>query len=213
MCLFFVGAWQTALAEAPPPPAEAPPAAEAPPQAAPRFRIVDAADAPGGWRVLDADGRVLDSAALATALQDEAALTRLRRDRTFARVTDGVLVGAGLGLAAGGIVAIALAGPPVETGERPDPIDYPEYPDWRTDADAWEGRMARADAHDEQVWTGVTFLTGAVLAGALIPLTGQDARARATHPALFWDRAELSRALTPAVSVAPDRVHLAWVLP
>ncbi|MES2645216.1 MAG: hypothetical protein V4850_37355 [Myxococcota bacterium] len=220
--LLLAAAWQIALAapdgtppsvaEVPSPAADAPPSDMPVPVEAPRFRIVDAPTR-GGWQVIDADGMALDSRALATALGDEASLAKLRRERTFAVVTDGVLIGAGLGLAAGGIFAITLAGPPVDIGTRPNPVDYPEYPDWRRDADAWEAKMASADARDERVWTGVTLLTGAVLAGALVPLTGQDARARATHPALLWDRANLSRALTPAVSVAPDRVRLAWVLP
>ncbi len=181
--------------------------------APPRFRIADAPSVPGGWQVLDRSDAALASGPLAAAIGDAEALARLRRDRVAARVADLSLVGAGLGLSGGGVYLITLAGPAEETGTRPDPLAYREWTDWRADTDDWEARMDTADRRDEQLWGGVTLLTGAFLAGALVPITGHEAQARAEHPALLWDRTTLLQRLTPTASVSPVQVQLAWVLP
>ena len=202
-------------ASAPPAPEPAPepatpePAAPAPP----RFRIVDAPAVPGGWQVLGPSDLTVDSATLAAALDDADALLRLRRDRTRALVQDLTAVGMGLGAATGGVLLVTQAGPPESTGVRPDPLGYADWSDWRADTDAWEAQMDRADRRDERIWGGVTLLTGAVLAGALVPITGQEARLRAEHPARLWRRATLVERFTPTASVSPVRVQLAWVLP
>ncbi len=217
MWLVLAGASSRAFAieDAPPVPADAPaaPAPAAPPPDPPRFRIVDAPAVPGGWQVLDAQDGVVDSGALAAALDDADAMARLRRDRTRATVEDLSLIGVALGASAGGIFSITRAGPGEEVGARPDPLAYPEWTDWRADTDAWEIQMDQADRRDERIWSGVTLLTGAVLAGALVPITGLDARARAEHPSLLWDRPTLLQRLTPTASVSPVQVQLAWVLP
>jgi hypothetical protein len=203
---------EIAVDPAPPADPAAPPAEVAAP-VTPALRVLDDPTAPRGWRVVDASGAPVDSAALATALGDDGTLRKLRAARTFATVQTGALIGVGVGLATAGVVELVLAGPEVEVGERPDPVAYQTWAEWREQADLWETRLARADTRDERAWIGATFLTGAVFAGALIPITGRDAKARAEHPSLMWDRATLDRLLAPQVAIGPTSVSLSWVMP
>jgi hypothetical protein len=195
-----------------------PAAAPMEPAALPALRVVDAPGAPGGWSVVDVSGRALTTAQVATALGDSELLARLRAERRVTWVQDGLLGGASLGMGVAGVLELVAAGPGVGVGARPDPTDYTDQAEWIDEVSAWGTRLGRSDRRDEHVWTGVALLTGAAFGAALVPLTGQEAHARARHPALGYERAGLEGRLggptpVPAVAIGPGAVRLTWTLP
>lgn len=177
----------------------------------PPATILDSPVTPGGWIVVSDTAQELDTSQVARLIGDTETTRTLRRGRTTGWIVDGVLLAGALGLGTTGFVLWAQAGPAIDVGAQPDPDAYYDWSAWDADDREWRTRLDRADARDEQVWTAATLLSGAVLCGALIPLTGNDAAAKARYPALVYDRASLSRQLN--VAVGPAGVTVTGPLP